>query len=497
MANILIVDDAIENLKMVLEHSLEEHELSYAKSGSEAMAILETSPGIDLVLLDVKMPPEFAPVEEGEGIEVLRRIKQLSPSLPVIMLTVYHDIDTAVEATKEGAFHYLTKPPDLDKLHDAIERALENRNLKEEVGHLRRTVDTLTQLRGKGRAARGKRDRFGKLIGRSHAMQRLFDEIEQVAGVDVSVLLLGETGVGKDLAAQEIHKRSLCSKGPFLAVNCSAIHENLLESQMFGHKRGSFTGATQDHTGDFELANSGTIFLDEIGDMPLALQAKLLRVLQDGLVRPLGSTKSIKTNVRVLSATNKDLSSLRASGEFRDDLFYRLNVVPITVPPLRERKGDIPLLAEHFLSTFSQEFGKEISGFSGEALAKLEAHNWPGNVRELENILKRAIVKCRGNTIDAADIEPGEHVSPPGSHDIWDDIMSGKESIDDLTKFRNLYGEHTLKEVFTRALQEKNDIRAAGRLIGYLGSDDDKTRYDNLRKWISRLGISTREIRRG
>ncbi len=495
MANILIVDDAIDNLKLVLEHSLEEHQLCYAKSGSEALSALQESPDTDLVLLDVKMPPEFADAEEGEGIEVLKRIKQLNPSLPVIMLTVYHDIDTAVEATKEGAFHYLTKPPDLDKLRDAIERALENRNLREEVGHLRRTVDALTRLRG-SKGAKRERLSFGDLIGRSRKMQSLFDEIEQVAGMDVSVLLLGETGTGKDVVAREIHRRSPRNKGPFLAVNCSALPENLLESQMFGHRKGAFTGAVRDQVGDFELANAGTIFLDEIGDMPLSLQAKLLRVLQDGLVRPLGATKPVKVDVRVISATNKNLNDLVSRGLFREDLFYRLNVVPISISPLRERPEDIPLLAEHFLKKFSSELGKRVSGFTSDALSKLESHNWPGNVRELENIIKRSIVLARSDTIDGSDVILGESPAVPVRDDIWKSILSGENPIDDLTRFRNLHGENALKDVLTRAIQEKNDIRAAGKLIGYLGHSDDKTRYDNLRKWISRLGISTRDIRR-
>ena len=509
MARILIVDDAIENLKVVLEHSLEEHELRFAKSGSEALSMLNKTSNIDLVLLDIDMPPEYADVREREGLEVLGIMKEQYPALPVIMLTVYHSTDNAVEATKKGAFHYITKPPDLIKVRDAIHHALEDRRLdpEEENTFLRSTIDTNTRLNVIASTYK-EGESFGKLVGRSPEMQALYAKVDSLAKVgDMAVLLLGETGTGKGMVAREIHERSFRKRGRFVAVNCSAIPADLLESQMFGHKKGAFTGATEDHKGFFEQAKGGAIFLDEIGDLSLLLQAKLLQVLQEGFVRPVGSEEEFKIDVRVISATNKNLYDLMSRGLFRDDLYYRLNVVPINIPALRKKTQDIPLLANYLLRRYCAEYKLEASGFTEAAMAKLKSHNWPGNIRELENVVQRSFVGLETDLIDAKNIgfdelrastASGDMLTDMLSDNIWKEIISGNIVIDDLQKFRNRHGEAVMLRILTRAMTEAHNTRAAGQLIGFIDDDDDDgKRCASLRQCISRLKKALKEAGSG
>jgi two-component system response regulator HydG len=305
-------------------------------------------------------------------------------------MTAFGSLETAIEAMRQGAYDYLTKPFKLGEASLAVQRALEDRRLREENRRLRAQVE--------------ERFKLDALLGRSKAMQAVFERIRAVADADASVLLLGESGTGKELAARAIHQESARGRRPFVAVNCTAIPENLLESELFGHEKGAFPGADRARRGLFAEAHGGTIFLDEVGDLPPAVQGKLLRVLQDKAVRPLGAAQEIQLDVRVISATNRDLQALLAEGKFREDLFYRLAVIPIRLPTLRERPEDIPMLAAHFLERAAAAQGKRFEGFDEEAQAWLLQHRWPGNVRELENVVERAATLARGPRITRADL---------------------------------------------------------------------------------------------
>ncbi|MBI1894267.1 MAG: sigma-54-dependent Fis family transcriptional regulator [Candidatus Rokubacteria bacterium] len=382
-AKILIVDDEPslrEYLAIALER--EGYEVGKAESGEEARRLLEED-AYDLALVDLRMPG-------ADGLEVLRRAKSVDPTLMVVMMTAYSTVETAVEAMKEGAFDYLIKPFKTEVLKVQIRRALEHRALHRENVWLRREVET--------------KYRFENIVGKSPKMQELFETIVRVAGSRATVLVVGERGTGKELVARAIHFNSPRKGGPFVPLNCSAIPQELMESELFGHVKGAFTGAVASREGVFELAHGGTLFLDEISEIPLTLQAKLLRVIQEREFRRVGGTKEIRVDVRIISATNRNLTEAVAKGSFRDDLFDRLNVVQLNVPPLRDRAEDIPLLVYHFLQRFSSEVERPIKLVAPEALALLEAYQWPGNVRELENLIERAVTLARSDRIDVADL---------------------------------------------------------------------------------------------
>jgi DNA-binding NtrC family response regulator len=342
-----------------------------------------------VVISDINLP-------DKDGIEVLTWCREHHPDAAVILITGYGSIESAVEAFRLGAFDYLTKPLIDDELVMSIDRALSQRQLVEENRHLRAQLET----------------RFGmdNLVGQDFRMQRVFEVAESVADTRTTVLITGESGTGKTLCARAIHRSSSRRDGPFVEVACGALPETLLESELFGHAAGSFTGAVGDRVGKFKLADGGTIFLDEIATSSPALQVKLLRVLQDMEFEPVGSTETQHVDARVILATNQDLAELVAEGTFRQDLYYRINVVVIELPALRERLGDIPVLAEHFLEVFRQESGKEIQGFTDQAMAALHRYRWPGNVRELENVIERAVVLGKGTWIDLEDL-PAELLS--------------------------------------------------------------------------------------
>ncbi|MGA2957727.1 MAG: sigma-54 dependent transcriptional regulator [Thermodesulfobacteriota bacterium] len=327
-----------------------------------------------------------------DGIETLTEIRKVSPFVPVLMMTAYASVKTAVEALKAGAFEYLTKPLDIEELKILMEKALEHYHLREENLALRERL--------------GDRFDFSKIIGKSEKMKELFDLLAQVAPTDATVLILGESGTGKELVANAIHHNSPRATQPFIKVACAALPETLLESELFGHEKGAFTGAIARKEGRFQLAHRGAILLDEVGEMSATTQAKILRVLQEKEFEPLGSTRVVKVDVRVIAATNKDLEKEIREGRFREDLFYRLNVVPVSLPPLRERKEDIPALASHFLSIYREKNKKELREISGKALDLLVRYDWPGNIRELENCIERAVVIARGEIIAPADLPP-------------------------------------------------------------------------------------------
>jgi DNA-binding NtrC family response regulator len=378
-ARILLVDDDA-NLRRVIEYSLSErgHSVAAVASGEEALQRLHE--GFDLVLTDVQL-------EGRSGLDVLAETKARTPETIVIVITAYGAIQDAVRAMKLGAHDYLTKPFDLDALSMTVEKALHYRKLAAENLRLR--------------AELVERFSFANIIGVSPKMQTVFDALRTVAASDASVLITGETGTGKELIARALHHNSARRDAPLVTVNCAAIPEQLLESELFGHVKGAFTGAIQNKKGKFELADGGTIFLDEVAELGGALQAKLLRALQEREIEPVGGTASLEIDVRVVAATNKDLSDAVARGTFRDDLFYRLAVVPIALPPLRERREDIPLLVGHFLRKHAK--GREVQ-VAPEALALLRAYDWPGNVRELENVCERIVLFLSGDTVTAGDV---------------------------------------------------------------------------------------------
>ncbi len=360
------------------------YEALEADDGDVGVDAVRTHP-VDAVLLDLRMP-------RVGGIEALEAIKAARPDLPVIVLTAYASVDTAVAAMKKGAFDYLTKPVDATDLHRVLDKALEFHRLEEEIRVLRERL--------------GERFDFSSIIGRSRPMRELFEALALVAPSDATVLITGESGTGKELVANAIHQNSPRRDKPFVKVNCAALHENLLESELFGHERGAFTGAAAQRKGRFELAHGGTLFLDEIGDMSPATQAKVLRVLQEGEFERLGGSRTLKVDVRVIAATHRDLEAMVAEGAFRQDLYYRLSVVPVHLPPLRDRPEDIPLLAEHFLRIYAEKNRKPVAGFTPEAMDLLVRHPWPGNVRELQNAVERAVILCLGERITPRELPP-------------------------------------------------------------------------------------------
>ncbi|OGP92314.1 MAG: two-component system response regulator [Deltaproteobacteria bacterium RBG_16_54_18] len=382
---ILIVDDE-ESHRLMLRAHLEQEGFSTVEAidGEEAIAKVAER-NVDLILMDIRMP-------RLDGMEALLRIKRANPAIPVIMMTAYGSIDSAVKALQAGATDYLTKPLDSNELIVKVHKALRYHQLEEE------NVLYREQL--------GIRFDFSRIIGKSARMRELFDMLATVAPTEATVLLLGESGTGKEIIANAIHQNSPRRERPYIKVNCAALPETLLESELFGHEKGAFTGAIEKKKGRFERADGGTIFLDEIGEMSLTTQTKILRVLQEREFEPVGGTKTIKVDVRIIAATNKNLEDEVKRGKFREDLYYRINVVPITIPPLRERAEDVPLLAAHFLRLYGEKNKRMLKGFADGVMDALMRYDWPGNVRELENIVERTVIMSRGDTITFADLPP-------------------------------------------------------------------------------------------
>jgi DNA-binding NtrC family response regulator len=375
---ILVVDDE-ELVVWAFKENLTKHgyEIDTAFSGKEALKKFKRiSP--DLVLLDMRLP-------DISGLEILKEIKETSPNTLVIIITAYSEIENAVQAVKLGAFDYLDKNTSLEELTEKIAKALKSNELKQELNTSQALI----------------KSRFGleHIIGKNKAFLQVLEMVSILARSNASVLILGESGTGKDLIARAIHQQSPRAKGPFIEVNCSALPDTLLESTLFGHERGAFTDAKELRKGLFEVAQGGSIFLDEIGDMSLAMQAKILKVIETNTIRRLGNTKEIKTDVRIVAATNKDIEILMKEGHFREDLYYRLKTFYFTLPPLRERKDDIPLLATHFVELYKKEYKARIDSISPDALRYLMEYSWPGNIRELKNIMERAVILARTGTI--------------------------------------------------------------------------------------------------
>jgi two-component system response regulator HydG len=383
---VLVADDdagARSGLAALLRS--EGFEVDLAEDGERALARLqETAP--DVLVTDLHMPGL-------NGIQLLEQAKEAIPELVVVLVTAFADVDTAVQAMQKGAEHYLTKPVQTDELLVVIDRALERRSLEHEATQLR------TRLK--------ERLSFGSIIGSSPAMQAVFDVIEQVAPTKASVLITGESGTGKELVAQAVHQNGPRSKAPFIKLHCAALAETILESELFGHEKGAFTGAVGRREGRFKQADGGTLFLDEIGEISPAIQVKLLRFLQERTFERVGGNETLKVDVRIIAATNRDLQAEVAAGKFREDLFYRLNVVNVEMPPLRARPSDLLPLATHFLERFAKDNGKRIEGFADDAIERIGAYRWPGNVRELENVMERAVVLCDGAKLTAKHLPAG------------------------------------------------------------------------------------------
>lgn len=380
---ILVVDDDPSDLDVIAE-SLERvgHEVVRAESGGKALKLIE-SENFNLIITDLKLP-------DMDGMEILRRAKNEIPHVQVIVLTGYGTIEGAVEAMRSGAFHFLQKPVDIVILRETVKRALEKQELE------LRNIYLMEQAQ--------ERYRFENLIGKSKAMQEIFRQIKRVAPTRANVLIIGETGTGKELIARAIHQHSPRRDKPFVAVNCAAIPKELLESELFGHEKGAFTGAVRQKAGYFELADGGTLFLDEIGDMSPNLQAKLLRAIETREFWRVGGTRPIEVDVRIIAATNRDLEEAVKKGEFREDLYYRLKVFTIKVPPLRERREDIPLLVHHFIREICEQNGMKPLKITREAMDKLISYDWPGNVRELRNVIESVIITAASDVIDVDDL---------------------------------------------------------------------------------------------
>ncbi len=438
--SVLIFDDETSLLKALdrffRDRGYEVHSVSKAPEG---LAILK-SRAIDVILVDLMLA-------NVSGIDVVRRAREIKPDQVAIVMTAFGTIASAVEAIRSGAFHYVTKPFDLEDIGALVDRAIEHARLKEENRLLHR------QLK--------KRFGFGAIIGQSAAFREVLRLSERIAETDSTVLITGESGTGKEVLARAIHHRSDRADRPFVAVNCAAIPEGLLESELFGHVRGAFTDAVATRPGRFEQADQGTIFLDEIGDMSPKLQVKVLRVIQERCFEPVGAAKSREVDIRIMAATHQDLRLAVREGRFREDLFYRLNVIPVHLPAMRDRKGDLPLLAEHFLKKYNQENGKKIPGFTKEAMTVLRAHRWPGNIRELENLVERVVVLKKEGWIEKEDL-PFSATSLE-SRELFSDMIFPEEGLE-MRKMVERLENALIKKALEQAEGNRNKAAALLRL---------------------------------
>jgi two-component system response regulator PilR (NtrC family) len=435
-ARILVVDDE-RSMQEFLEIFLRREGFDVATAGDvDAALVAVEADDFDLVITDIQMPGR-------SGLDLLRELRERAPETVVIVITAFASTDTAIAAMKEGAYDYITKPFKVDEIRLIIEKALEKKLLSRENRRLR------TQLRSA--------QRHKTIIGSSEPIQRIFELIAQVADTKTNVLICGESGTGKELVARDIHLQSERRDAPFVAINCGAIPENLLESELFGHVKGSFTGALQNKEGLFETADGGTLFLDEIGELSAPLQVKILRVIQEKTIRRVGGTNDSRVDVRILSATNRNLAQEVAAGRFREDLYYRLNVIQIWMPPLRERRADIPLLVSHFAEKFSKDLGRSVGVVGDDLIARLMEYDYPGNVRELENIIERAVALSRDGRLTIESLPQGlgsraaaeAPLLPAGGLDL-DEVLATYE-----------------RSLLTRALEQSNGVKKrAAQLLG-------------------------------
>jgi len=464
---VLVVDDEA-NIRRVLSAQLarEGYEVHTAEDGERALAILREH-HIDLVITDLRMP-------KMDGMALLRHAIEIDPDLPVVMLTAHGTVDNAVEALKTGAFDYITNPFDQTELRAIVAKGLRTRNLANaELG-----LDARAHVEGA---------KFG-IIGDSKPLQEMYSVIERVADTPTTVLITGESGTGKEPVARALHENSSRRDKPFIKVNCAAIPKDLMESELFGYERGAFTGAVNAKPGRFELASTGTLFLDEIGEIPIEMQVKLLRVLQESEFERVGGIKTIQVDVRLVASTNRDLKKEIAAGAFREDLFYRLNVVPIELPSLRHRREDIPLLTQHFIQKFNERLNKSVAGVEKESLELLRQYSWPGNIRELENVIERAVLFCDGTNITPADLSPEVRETqtpscpPVVSVSIEDAVLSS----DGLKEQVRAARTRVERELIVRALEQTAyNVTHAARIL--------KISRKGLQLKMKELGLRDRE----
>ncbi len=439
---VLVVDDE-QSIREFLEIMLkrEKYEVTTAANGSKALRLLEKE-SFDMVITDIQMP-------QVSGMDLLEKVKNMNPNIIVIMITAYGSTESAVEAMKLGAYDYITKPFKIDELKIIIRKAFDTQMLKQENIQLKKALESKYS--------------FQNIVGSSPLMLKLYDVISRVSETKSNILITGESGTGKELIARGIHYNGLLKDKPFVTINCGAIPENLMESEMFGHKKGSFTGAISEKTGLFEVADKGTIFLDEVADLPLSIQVKLLRAIQERTFRKVGGTQDIQVDVRVICATNKDLEKEVKGGRFREDLFYRLNVIHIIAPSLRERKEDIPVLAAHFFDKYTKELGKNVKKISQEAMDALKAYNYPGNVRELENIIERTVALESGSAILRESLPPQVLNLPEGS--LFSDMTALKLG-EDVINLEDIVGRIE-KDLIQKALAKTGGVKKkAAKLLG-------------------------------
>jgi DNA-binding NtrC family response regulator len=463
--NILVIDDE-PVIRVGISRTLEGSAFSVdtASNGHMGIEMLQEKE-YDLIITDLKMPGM-------SGFEVLSAVKGLQPEVPVIMITGFATVETAVEAMKNGAVDYIVKPFTPEQILEKVNKALAQRPASVEDIIIKKEIDT--------------HHGFDQFIGESREMQKIYRRIMQVAATDSTVLITGESGTGKELAARAIHKNSSRRDQPFVAVDCTALAENLLESELFGHVKGSFTGAMQTKMGLLMVADGGTLFLDEVSNISLSTQAKLLRVLQERQVTPIGGTQPVSFNIHLVAASNKNLKTMVAEGKFREDLFFRLNIIPLELPPLRERKGDIPLLIRHFIAKFIQEVGKDnLRGIAPDAMQFLENYPFPGNVRELVNTIERAVVLTEGDIIQKENLELGEADEPESDFDGY--VPTNAEALKEMKRhIRDRSVENVEKAFVMSALKRNNwNISRAAEETGML--------RPNFQTMLKKLGISVKD----
>jgi DNA-binding NtrC family response regulator len=473
-ARILVADDE-PNLRRVLVAMLRRdgHEVIQAADGAAAVDLLGPQAGdVDVVITDLRMP-------QADGMEVLRHAARTSPHVPVIMITAYGSVGQAVEAIKAGAFDYIEKPFEQEQIRAIVGKAV--RHAVAARSAPRSTLYPVSEP-AEGEPPRG---RFG-LVGDSAEMHAIYDVIDKVADTPSTVLITGESGTGKELVAKALHETSGRRGGPFIKINCAAIPKTLMESELFGYEKGAFTGATSSKPGRFELADGGTLFLDEIGEIPVEMQVKLLRAIQESEFERVGGLKTIKVDVRLVTATNRDLEQEIQRGNFREDLYYRLNVVPLQVPPLRRRAGDIPLLVRHILRKFNERLKKNVGAIADDALAALAEHGWPGNIRELENVLERTILFCKGERIELADLPdelrgsarvapgpapaPAPAAAPPGDPEVAADGDSPDDDVPDELPAESSSPTGSLKDI-VRAETSRVERELIARALAETGGN--------------------------
>jgi len=443
MGTILIIDDN-ETIRVGLAHTIKKmgHVALTADGGKAGLALFKSRDDVDFVITDLKM-------DDVDGVEVLRRVAELRADTPTMIITAYGTVETAVEAMKLGAFDFLTKPFEPEVVRLKVERALELAAARRARRRLEQQNQYLTE---EARPAVS----FADLVGGSDKMQRIFKTVQKVAVTDSTVIISGESGTGKELVARAVHESSRRATGPFIKVNCGALTETLLESELFGHEKGAFTGAIRAKMGRFELADGGTLFLDEIGEIPPSMQVKLLRALQEQEFERVGGEATVKVDVRVIAATNRNLEQEVAAGRFREDLFYRLHVVPVELPPLRERRDDIPVLAVHFVDKLAGRINPRVRGLADDALGRLMAYHWPGNVRELENVIEQALVFSEGELITVSALPAFLHGSDAEDRLDVPKEMSLPEILDDLER-----------QLILKAFRKANGVKTeTARLLG-------------------------------